>query len=63
MDTSGIEREILTIKISLPSRAGAQHQALTDLPTLSTAQARRKNKTRDKKGFAHIGNKDVPSSK
>jgi hypothetical protein len=43
--------------------AGDPTQEPKDLPTPRTGQDKGKDKTEDKKGFGHIGNKDVPSSK
>ena len=46
-----------------PTPGGDPDQAPKDLPTPRAGQDKGKNKTKDKEGFGHIGNKDVPSSK
>jgi hypothetical protein len=46
-----------------PTPGGDPDQAPKDLPTPRAGQDKGKDKTKDKEGFGHIGNKDVPSSK
>jgi hypothetical protein len=41
---------------------GDPNQGPSDLPTPRPGQDKGKNENKDKEGFGHIGNKDVPSS-
>jgi hypothetical protein len=46
-----------------PTPGGDPEQAPKDLPTPRGGQDKGKDKTKNKEGFGHIGNKDVPTSK
>lgn len=45
-----------------PSPGGDPDQGPNDLPTPRAEQDKGTGKPKDKEGFGHIGNKDVPSS-
>jgi hypothetical protein len=46
-----------------PTPGGDPDQPPNDLPTVRSGQDKGKNQVKDKDGYGHIGNKDVPGSK
>jgi hypothetical protein len=46
-----------------PTPGGDPDQGPKDLPIPRAGQDKGKNKTGEKEGYGHIGNKDVPASK